>query len=257
MELLDDESHRLLLWLVRLDEVGHAAGAAELTRLAEPRRSAGQELADRLGGGAPHTEGAVASLLRRGLAERLEGDRLVPTELGRRAVDAAGLHQPLPAFEVIDADLRSGDPLVFARIVGRIAALDRPMVVDPYCRRAELEYLVAHTGVVKVLVSDRLPRPDLEALAAVVRMVRDRDRPLKVRVAPADELHDRCVVSADRLLQVGDVPPVSGPGRAPGATVLTEPHDVADAVRDHYRRLWRRSDRLAAYRPGRRRLRIA
>lgn len=255
MELLDEESHRLLLWLVRLDEVDHSPTAAELARLAEPRDAAGGELAARVAG-APrvHTEGALASLVRRGLVERHGGDRLAPTQLGRRAVDALGLHVSVPAFEVIDADLRSADPLVFARIVGRVAALDAPMVVDPYCRPSELEYLVAHTGVTRVLLSDRVPRSELEGLAAVVRSVSRRERSLKVRVARAEELSDRCVVTADRVVYVGDVPPVAG---APGATVLVEPVDMAPAARDHYRRIWRRAERLAAYRPRRRTLRVA
>jgi hypothetical protein len=260
MELLDQESHRLLLWLVRLDEVGHRVGAGELERLAEPRRAQGGELSERISGGRTgHAEGAMASLLRRGLAEPVEGDgdRVVPTDLGRRAVDAAALHHQVPGFEVIEADLRSGDPLVFARVVGRIAALDAPMVVDPYCRRAELEYLVAHTSVSRVLVSDRLAGAELRALASVVRGLRHREVPLRVRVAPAAQVQDRCVISRDRVVQVGDVAPVVAPVRSPAATVLAEPRDLAEAAREHYRRIWRRADRLAAYRPSTRRLRVA
>jgi hypothetical protein len=95
--------------------------------------------------------------------EEVADQRFAPTDLGRLVVNALGLHpEEAPLFEVLDTDLRSSDPLAFARVVGRIAALDRPLVVDPYCRRAQLEYLVTHTSVNKVLVSDRLSDEDVD-----------------------------------------------------------------------------------------------
>lgn len=249
MELLDDESHRLLLWAVRLDEVGHAPSRRELRRVSEPRRPAGASVVTGLlNQPAGFGEGAITSLLRRGLLQEVSEDRLSPTDLGRRVTDALGLHAELgPFFEVLDVDLRSSDPLAFARIAGRIASLHRPMVVDPYLCRSELEYLTAHTSVSRVLVSDRLGEEDLAELADFVRSVRERPVKLRLRVAPAAELRDRHVISRDRVLEVAGVPHPEGPGM----TVLTEPRDLGDVTRNYYRAVWKRARRLARYTPGR------
>src|SRR5690606_19727738 len=179
---------------------------------------------------------AVAALTRRGLIEEIVDERLVPTDLGRLVISAIGLHpEESPLFEVIETDLRSSDPLAFARVVGRIAALDRPMVVDPYCRRPQLEYLVAHTSVTRVLLSDRLSDADLEDLVSFVRSLRRREHKLRLRVAPAAEVHDRHVIDGDRVLQVGGLA-ASTEG---GSTVLTEPVDLGAAAREYYRGVWK------------------
>ena len=133
MDLLDEESHRLLLWAVRLAEVGGSPTRKELRRYSEPRRPAALAVVSGLAGRqADFSEGAISSLVRRGLIEEVVDGRITPTEIGRMVVNALGLHpEDAPLFEVLDTDLRSSDPLAFARVVGRIAALDRPMVVDP------------------------------------------------------------------------------------------------------------------------------
>lgn len=250
MELLDEESHRVLLWAVRLHEVGHVPTPAELRALAEQRRPAGLAVVRGLSGQDPvFEEDATASLLRRGLLGVIGVDGVAPSELGRRVVDVLGLDARFPAFEVLDVDLSSSDPLAFARIVGRIAVLHHPMVVDPYCRRSELEYLCAHTSVTRVLVSDRLDEDEIDDLVDHVTSLRHRDHKLRLRVAPAEVLKDRCVVSAERILQVGGLPSsTSG-----GSSVVCEPHDLDVEIRAHYRDVWRRAERLAAYRPARRR----
>lgn len=251
MDLLDEESHRLLLWAVRLNEAGGTPTRKELRQLAEPRREAGQSVVDGLSGRPTEfSESGVASLVRRGLIEDVVDERVMPTELGRSVVSALGLHpEESPLFEVIESDLRSSDPLAFARVVGRIAALDRPMVVDPYCRRPQLEYLVAHTSVTRVLVSDRLDEQELADLVAYVEGIERRDVKLRLRVAPAAAISDRHVIDGDRVLQVaGTAQTVGG-----GTTVISEPSDLGGAVRSYYRSVWKRATKLATYRPGERR----
>jgi hypothetical protein len=247
MDLLDEESHRLLLWAVRLHEAGGTPTRRELRHLAEPRREAGRAVAEGLmGRPTEFSESAIASLTRRGLIEAIVDERIVPTDLGRMVVTALGLHpDESPLFEVIETDLRSSDPLAFARVVGRIAALDRPMVVDPYCRRAQLEYLVAHTSVTRVLLSDRVSEEDQEELVELVKSLRRRDLKLRVRVAPADSIHDRHVVDGDRVLQIGGTAQTVGGG----TTVLSEPFDLGGAARGYYREVWKRARKLATYRP--------
>lgn len=249
MDLLDEESHRLLLWAVRLYDVGGTLTRKELRRLAEPRRPAAMSVVAGLTGrDANFAEGAIASLVRRGLVEELDAQRVIPTDLGRLAVSALGMHpEEAPLFEVLDTDLRSSDPLAFARVVGRIAALDRPMVVDPYCRRAQLEYLVAHTDVTRVLVSDRLDSADIEDLVDFVETLRNRPTKLRLRVARADAVHDRHVIDGDRVLQIGGTAhPVGG-----GTTVVSEPVDLGEDVRRYYRMIWKGAERIASYKPAR------
>ncbi len=249
MDLLDEESHRLLLWTVRLHEVGGTPTRKQLRRLSEPRRPAALSVVSGLSGrDVDFAEGAITSLLRRGLIEAVADERLAPTDLGRMVINALGLHpEESPLFEVLDTDLRSSDPLAFARIVGRIASLDQPMVVDPYCRRDQLEYLVNHTAVSRVLVSDRLTDDDLDELVRLVGGIRNRATKLRLRVAPADSIHDRHVISGDRVLQVGATP--SGVGA--GTTVISEPVDLGVEVRRYYRSVWKRARKLARYRPPR------
>ena len=247
MDLLDEESHRLLLWAVRLFEVGGTPTRKELRRLAEPRRPAALAVVSGLAGrNADFAEGAISSLLRRGLIEEVADQRFAPTELGRLVVNALGLHpDEAPLFEVLDTDLRSSDPLAFARVVGRIAALDRPLVVDPYCRRAQLEYLVTHTSVNKVLVSDRLSDEDVDDLVSFVDSLRHRDTKLRLRIAPAEAIHDRHVINGDRVLQIGGTAHQIGGG----TTVVSEPVDLGEDVRRYYRMVWKQARRLAVYRP--------
>ncbi len=248
MDLLDEESHRLLLWTVRLAEVGGSPSRKQLRRLAEPRRPAALSVVSGLSGRDAHfSEGAISSLLRRGLVEELDGDRVAPTELGRLVVNALGLHpQETPLFEVLEADLDSSDPLTLARVVGRIASFDRPTVVDPYCRRPQLEYLVTHTSVDKVLISDRVSDDELDDIIEFVRAIRHRATRLRIRVAPAAMVHDRHVIDGHRILQVGAL----ADGVGGGTTVLAEPTDLDADVRRYYRQVWKRSEKLATYRPG-------
>lgn len=247
MDLLDEESHRLLLWTVRLHEVGGTPTRKELRRLSEPRRPTALAVVAGLSGrDTDYSEGAITSLLRRGLLETVADDRLAPTELGRQVVNALGLHpEHTPLFEVVETDLRSSDPLAFARVVGRIAALDRPMVVDPYCRATQLEYLISHTSVTRVLVSDRLGESAIEELAGVVSSIRRRDTKLRLRVAPAARIHDRHVIDGDRVLQVGG----TASAVVAGTTVISEPLDLGDDVRRYYRKVWKSARRVVTYRP--------
>lgn len=249
MELLDEESHRLLLWAVRLNEVGSSPTAEELHQLSQPRRPAAETVVRSLTGRATeYAEDTLASLIRRALVEHRDDGTVVATELGRTVVNALGLHpDDTPLFEVIEADMRSSDTLAFARVAGRLAALDRPMLVDPYCRVDQLEYLVTHTSITRVLVSDRLDDGDLDSIAQLVDSIKRRPVRLRVRVAPAAAIHDRHVIDSDRVLQVAST--VGAPGTT--ATVITEAIDAADAVRSYYRSVWRAADKLASYRPGR------
>lgn len=248
MDLLDEESHRLLLWAVRLFEVGVTPTGAELTRLAEPRRPIAAEITSALvGRTVDFSEGSLESLLRRGLVEDF-GDGLIgPTDVGRAVVNALGIHpEDVPLFEILDADLRSSDPLVFARVVSRIASLDRPMIVDPYCRRAQVEYLAHHTNVTRLLVSDRLNGSELDDIVSFVSMIVGRRNKLRVRVAPAAAIHDRHVIDRDRVLQIAGLVQSDGLG----TTVITEPYDLGSAVQAYYKRVWKDSTKLVEYRPG-------
>lgn len=249
MDLLDEESHRVLLWAVRLHEVGHAPSRGELRNLAEARRPAGLAVVTGLAGrDSAFEEPAIASLLRRGLLQKVGPDGVAPTDLGRRVIDALGLDGGFPAFEVLDVDFSSSDPLAFARIVGRIASFHRPMLVDPYCRRSELEYLCAHTSVTRVLVSDRLGPDEMADLVDFVENLQLREHKLRLRIAPAEVIADRCIVDGDRVLQVGGLPSVVGAG----ATVVCEANDINAEARSYYRQAWRDAEPLASYRPRRR-----
>ncbi|HTN99800.1 MAG TPA: hypothetical protein VL068_03905 [Microthrixaceae bacterium] len=248
MDLLDEESHRLLLWAVRLFEVGITPTSVELARLAEPRHPVAAEITTALiGRTVDFSESSIDSLLRRGLVDDFGDDSIGPTDLGRAVVNALGIHpEDVPLFEILDADLRSSDPLIFARVVSRISSLNRPMIVDPYCRRAELEYLTHHTDVTRVLVSDRLADNEMEEIVDFVSSIVGRRNKLRVRVAPAIAIHDRHVIDGERVLQVAGLVQSDGVG----ATVITEPVDLGTAVQAYYKRVWKDSAKLVDYRPG-------
>ena len=120
------------------------------------------------------------------------------------------------------------------------------MVVDPLCRRPQLEYLLAHTSVTRVLVSDRVSSSDLEDMADFVRSLTRRHTKLRLRVAPADAIHDRHVIDGERVLQVGGTAQTVGAG----TTVLAEPIDLGGAARGYYREVWKQARKLATFTPG-------
>lgn len=249
MDLVDEESHLLLTWAVRLHEVGHAPTRPQLRRLSEPRQPAGLAVVTGLTGRETEfREGAMASLLRRGLLQPVGDECIAPTGLGMKVIDALGSPgDAMPTFEVLDVDLRSSDPLAFARVVGRVATLHRPMLVDPYCRRMELEYLSAHTSMTRVLVSDRLDDDEIQDLVRFVGSIRHRTDKLRLRCASSEDIQDRYVVSDERVLQIGGLPAPTGGG----ATVVCEPRDLGDETRAYYRDVWKRAERLATYRGDR------
>ena len=114
--------------------------------------------------------------------------------------------------------------------------------IQHFRRRPQLEYLVTHTTVNRVLVSDRLTQDDLDDLVDYVRSISRRDTKLRLRVAPAAQLHDRHVINDDRVLQIGGI---SSAGA--GTTVLSEPLDLGGAVREYYRSIWKQARKLATY----------
>lgn len=247
MDLLDEESHRLLLWAVRLGEVGATPTEKELQQLAEPRgRVAGNIIEGLAGHDLDFAESAADALIRRGLLHADNNERLHATDLGKLVIAAMEFHPAdSPLFEVLETDLRSSDVLGFARIVGRIATLHRPMIVDPYCDREQLEYVAAHTTVTRVLVSDRLSDDDLTEIAEFVDSIEGRNQRLRVRVAPASHIHDRHVISDDRVFMVSNLHYHNNVA----STVITEPLDLSDSIRAHYRHVWKCAAKLAAYRP--------
>ena len=87
---------------------------------------------------------------------------------------------------------------------------------------------------------------ELDDMVEFVRSIRHRTTRLRIRVAPAALVHDRHVIDGDRLLQVGTL----ADGVGGGTTVLAEPIDLDGDIRRYYRQVWKRSEKLATYRPG-------
>src|SRR5690606_32603463 len=133
-----------------------------------------------------------------------------------------------------------------ARVGGRSAGLARAVGGGPYLRRAGLGDPGAHPAVARVLVSDRLSEDDLEELVDYVESIRSREHKLRLRVAPAEAIHDRHVIDGDRVLQIGGTATTAGGG----TTVLSEPVDLGGAARGYYRQVWKQARKLATYRPS-------
>ncbi|MFE7980814.1 hypothetical protein ACFUZA_01315 [Streptomyces cellulosae] len=102
------------------------------------------------------------------------------------------------ASEVI---LDPSDPFAYVRVIGALSDIGEGLLVDPYFRFDQLETVVEHTQIRRILTSKKIGAPAISQLALALAVYDEPQRP-EVRVA--NELHDRFAISeGDKVIAIG------------------------------------------------------
>jgi hypothetical protein len=102
------------------------------------------------------------------------------------------------ASEVI---LDPSDPFAYVRVIGALSDVGEGLLVDPYFRFDQLETVVEHTQMRRILTSKKIGAPAISQLALALAVYDEPQRP-EVRVA--NELHDRFAISeGDKVIAIG------------------------------------------------------
>lgn len=161
------------------------------------------------------------------------------TALGR-AVHAAAARQDERDEAVAEIVLDEDDPLVLAKLFGKISSVGEALLVDPYFRIDHLMSVVQATGITRILTSTKTASADRDALAVALGSLGPGVRGIEVRVADG-KLHDRHVVAVNgTVLLLGAS--LNGIGRV--SSVVVEMSDSAEAVAKNCEKMWRGADRI-------------
>jgi hypothetical protein len=105
--------------------------------------------------------------------------------------------QDVAAQEASVLVLDSEDPLAYAVLFGKLAAVDGDLLVDPYLRVTEMRDVIDYTDVRRVLISSR-PRNTRETQTAIaVYLASLEEAEVEVRTTASRDVHDRVVISTD------------------------------------------------------------
>ena len=249
-QLVDAATARALAFVIALDDVSYHPHQAELEAYVDhPSRPRG--------GGLPkgmqamlRTFSAAASSMdwdfspQKSMTEHLislmwvdfDGPSLglAPTELGRavwRAIDRESVERPEMLHLLLDAE----DPFAIFRAVRSVADIGPAILVDPYFGLEQLAVVYEHTGIDRVLTSDkgRSTKKAHPILQSALKQLTGRR--LEIRVA-AKDIHDRHVIG-DNGKVLGFGASLNGiGGRSP--TFLIDFGSAGDGIARTYRRLW-------------------
>ncbi|MFI2348676.1 hypothetical protein ACH492_16825 [Streptomyces sp. NPDC019443] len=97
--------------------------------------------------------------------------------------------------------LDPSDPFAYVRVIGALADIGEGLLVDPYFRFDQLETVVSHTAIRRILTSKKIGAPAISQLELALAVFDDSQRP-EVRIA--NELHDRFAISGgDKVIAIG------------------------------------------------------
>lgn len=111
-----------------------------------------------------------------------------------------------PKLEASDEDspeviLGPSDPFAYVRVIGALSDVGEGLLVDPYFRFDQLETVVEHTQIRRILTSKKIGASATSQLELALAVFDESQRP-EVRVA--NELHDRFAISeGDRVIAIG------------------------------------------------------
>lgn len=140
---------------------------------------------------------SVTAFLQRMEWAATDSDGLTLTTLGRAFL--LGLARELAAMEADEATptvvvLEPGSPLSSVELTQALAEAGAGMLVDPYFRPEQVQWIVTTTKVARVLMRD--PRAGAGPHAVALGHTVGAER-LEIRATGDRELHDRCVLSED------------------------------------------------------------
>ncbi len=171
----------------------------------------------------------------------VENDRVRLTLLGKAVLDELST----PATESntensTEVVLDPSDPLAYVKVIGVLSDVGEGLLVDPYFRYDQLEIIVEHTGIRRVLTSKKTGATAISQLQFALGVLEEAQRP---EIRMADSLHDR--------FAIGDNGPVVAIGTSLNSTgknhsVVMPVHPLTGGpIRSAYTRLWEEGEPLA------------
>ncbi|MFI2318022.1 hypothetical protein [Streptomyces sp. CB00072] len=136
--------------------------------------------------------------------------------------------------------LDPSDPFAYVKIIGALADIGEGLLVDPYFRFDQLQTVVEHTQIKRILTSKKIGAPAISQLALALAVFEEADRP-EVRVAT--ELHDRFAISAgEKVIAIGTS--LNSVGR--NLSIVVPLASIAgSAIRGSHEDLWAKAQVLA------------
>ncbi|MFC8655624.1 hypothetical protein ACFUCT_10575 [Streptomyces parvus] len=202
MEIASEEIHRLLFYVSAVNRRGHKLSISEFEAYAKGPTRRTKTVSGVLGGGLADlqammgsrkvpTESHLEYLQRLGWV-RGEGEIIKLTRLGKAILD----EMSSPAIDVqsdsaTEVLLDPSDPHAYVKVVGVLSELGDGLLVDPYFRYDQLETIVDHTQIRRVLTSKKTGNSALSQIQFALAVIDEGQRP-EIRVA--ESLHDRFAI---------------------------------------------------------------
>ncbi|MER8155870.1 hypothetical protein [Streptomyces sp. NPDC094472] len=154
-----------------------------------------------------------------------------------------------PKLDVTNEDtseviLDPSDPFAYVRVIGALSDVGEGLLVDPYFRFDQLETVVEHTQIRRILTSKKIGAPAISQLALALAVYDEPQRP-EVRVA--NELHDRFAISeGDKVIAIGTS--LNSVGR--NLSIVVPLASIAgNAIRRSHEDLWSSASALEPKKP--------
>jgi hypothetical protein len=249
MEIVSEHSHRVLAFLVAVEDQAYHPTATEInayakgpdrwTKVSSPLTSG--LTVERLFGDlfreTVETETAADWLIRLNLAV-VQEKRIHATQLGRALLAAADeREQRLEASPTIAIVLKQDDEFALATVMAKIAEVGPAALIDPFVRMEDFIKLVQHASVRRIITGPDKGDGRLKALSAgrAVLSAQDGGEAGEIRVTSA--FHDRYVLpEKGPIWMIGTS--LNGIGKRTSTMVQVADNPAGRAIRDAFEEEW-------------------
>jgi hypothetical protein len=254
MEIVSEHSHRVLAFLVGVEDQGYQPTAAEVDAWAEGPDRWTKTSYPFLSGvtydqlfrgilGRTETESASSWLVRLKLATSLD-KRLSATALGRALLAAADeREQALESSPMIAVVLKQDDSFALATVMAKIAEVGPAALIDPYIGAEQYFGLVRHTSVKRIITADR-GGDRLKALSAGRAYLGQAGDVAEIRVT--NVFHDRYVIpEKGPIWMLGTS--LNGVGKRTSMMVQVAENPGGRAIREAFNEEWNKAKDVSAF----------
>lgn len=180
-------------------------------------------------------------------SETPEGLRL--TDRGRAVLRLSGADAKVHAVHdpvVNDVALSPDDPLVYTVLTRRLAVAGEGMLVDPYFKAENLQWILEATSIKRILISKKASTKERPIIAVALGTLTNGHE-VEVRATDDPNLHDRRVIAADGSVQMIGTS-INGVGRHETSMIAPEPA-IARAYRESSEKLWTSAEQVEPRHP--------